>query len=75
VKVSFRTTGDSNSVSPTSAACVVVTMLTTPAGTPASASSCTVATAHRGVWSAGLSTEVQPAAMAGASLRVSMEIG
>jgi hypothetical protein len=75
VKVSLRTTGESSSRSPTAAGRPVVTRLATPAGSPASASRSKTATAHSGVCSAGLSTIVQPAATAGATLRVIIEIG
>ncbi len=75
VKVSLRTSGDSSSASPTSAARRLVTMLMTPAGRPASRKSLSVSTASRGVCAAGLRMAVQPAATAGASLRVIIEIG
>ena len=49
--------------------------LTTPAGTPASASSAPMASAVSGVSDAGLSTTVQPAASAGPILRVAIAAG
>ena len=45
-----------------------VTMLKTPAGMPASSASAASASAESGVCSAGLSTNVQPAASAGADI-------
>ena len=54
---------------------MVGTTLTTPAGTPASWSSRATAKAVNGVSAAGLSTTVQPAASAGAILRVAMAAG
>ena len=53
----------------------VVTTLSTPAGSPASCSSAATARAVSGVSAAGLSTAVQPAARAGAILRVAMAAG
>ncbi|CAB4928032.1 unannotated protein [freshwater metagenome] len=50
-------------------------MLTTPSGTPASARTWASSSAVSGVSSAGLTTLVQPAAIAGPSLRVSMAAG
>ena len=52
-----------------------VTTLKTPSGTPASAASRARARAVKGVSSEGLSTTVQPAARAGATLRVTMAAG
>ncbi len=49
--------------------------MSTPAGTPASSASLASASAHSGVSSDGLITTVQPAASAGATLRVIMAIG
>ncbi len=49
--------------------------LTTPAGTPASARICAIASAVSGVSLAGLSTTVQPAASAGPILRVAIAAG
>ena len=53
----------------------VVTTLSTPAGRPASCSRAATASAVSGVSAAGLSTTVQPAARAGAILRVAMAAG
>jgi hypothetical protein len=50
-------------------------MFITPAGTPARNASSASASADSGVCSAGLTTTVQPAANAGATLRVIMAIG
>ena len=77
VKPSLRTTGfevisradlGASSASP-------VTMLSTPGGRPASSPSRSTASAVSGVCSAGLSTIVQPAASAGAALRVGIAAG
>ena len=54
---------------------LVVMMLTTPAGAPARCSTSPIHSAVSGVSPAGLSTAVQPAASAGASLRVAMAAG
>ena len=54
---------------------MVGTTLTTPRGTPASTSSRVRAIAVSGVSDAGLSTTVQPAASAGAILRVAIAAG
>ena len=59
----------------TTAEVVVVMTLTTPSGKPASTSSCTKARVVRGVSSAGFTTTVQPAASAGAILRVAIASG
>ena len=53
----------------------MVITLTTPAGRPASTSSATNASVVSGVSSAGLTTTVQPAASAGAILRVAIASG
>ena len=53
----------------------VVSTLTTPAGTPTSSSSFTKYSVVSGVSSAGLMTTVQPAASAGAILRVAIASG
>ena len=47
----------------------------TPGGTPASSKILKISIAHKGVASAGLRTMVQPAANAGATLRVIIEAG
>ncbi len=52
-----------------------VTTLKTPAGRPASSASFATASAESGVCSAGFSTIVQPAAIAGAALRVIIAAG
>ncbi len=52
-----------------------MTTLTTPGGTPASSRIATIASAVSGVSLAGLSTMVQPAASAGAILRVAIAAG
>ena len=76
VKVSLRTTGESSSRSPTAAGRLVVTRLATPGGQAGVLEQASkTATAHSGVCSAGLSTIVQPAATAGATFRVIIEIG
>nr|WP_255206051.1 hypothetical protein [Actinomadura sp. BRA 177] len=51
------------------------TMLTTPGGTPASASSSPIRRAVSGVCSAGLRTTVLPVASAGASFHAAIRIG
>jgi hypothetical protein len=51
------------------------TTFRTPAGKPASAASAAMASAERGVCSAGFTTCVQPAASAGPILRVTIAIG
>ena len=53
----------------------VVTTFSTPSGRPASVRICASASVDSGVWSAGLSTMVQPAAMAGPILRVPIASG
>ena len=53
----------------------MVTTLRTPGGIPARTASSARARADNGVASAGLTTEVQPAARAGATLRVIMAKG
>jgi hypothetical protein len=52
-----------------------VTTLSTPAGMPARSASATSASAENGVWLAGLTTMVQPAASAGPALRVIIAAG
>jgi hypothetical protein len=54
---------------------VAVTTLSTPSGSPQSASSWARASIDKGVCWAGLTTIVQPAAMAGPILRVPMAVG
>ena len=53
----------------------VVTTLTTPSGRPASCKTFTSSNVVNGVNAAGLTTTVQPAARAGAILRVAMAKG
>ena len=52
-----------------------VTIPSTPGGSPASSASLATASAESGVCSAGFSTIVQPAASAGAALRVTIAAG
>src|ERR1700684_2929222 len=52
-----------------------VTTLTTPGGNPASANQSAISSAVKGVCSAGLSTQVQPAASAGASFQADINKG
>jgi hypothetical protein len=52
-----------------------VTTLSTPAGRPASCSTCANATVEAGECSEGLTTQVFPAASSGASLKVSSSSG
>ena len=77
VKESFRTTGEAQSTSPISAArsASPVTRLNTPGGMPACSASTASASAVSGVASAGLQITVQPAASAGATLRVIIAMG
>jgi hypothetical protein len=77
VKPSLRTTGlDVISRPISGASCASpVTMLSTPGGRPASSPSFMTASAVSGVCSAGLRTIVQPAASAGAALRVGIAAG
>ena len=75
VNENFRTSGFWVSSRPTSCARVVVTTLNTPFGSPARSASSASARAESGVSSGGLTTTVQPAAMAGATLRVIIALG
>ena len=52
-----------------------MTTLSTPAGRPACSRICASASMHSGVCCAGLMTIVQPAAIAGPTLRVPIAIG
>ncbi len=52
-----------------------VTTLSTPAGMPARSASSASASAEYGVWLAGFTTIVQPAARAGPALRVIIAAG
>src|SRR5512138_2192396 len=73
----WRTTSDAHSTLPTSIDCCAsaVTTLSTPGGMPARCASSAHASADNGVASAGLITTGQPAASAGATLRVIIAIG
>ena len=73
----WRTRSLSHSTWPTSIerALSAVTMFNTPAGMPARCASSATASADNGVCSAGLMTTGQPAASAGATLRVIIAIG
>ncbi len=77
VNPSFRTSGLEVIVRPISGAssALPVTIPRTPGGRPASSPSCATASAESGVCSAGFSTIVQPAASAGAALRVTIAAG
>ena len=75
VNESLRSRGSAMIGPDTAPEVVVVTTLTTPAGRPASTSSCTNARVVSGVSSAGLMTTVHPAASAGAILRVAIARG
>ena len=75
VKVSLRRRGSRMSGSMTSPVWLVVTTLRTPSGTPHSLRRSASASIVSGVWLAGLTTMVQPAAMAGPILRVPIASG
>ena len=75
VNDNLRTIGLDVSSLPISAPWDAVTTLITPSGKPARRASSTSANAVSGVSSAGLITTVQPAASAGAHLRVIIAIG
>jgi hypothetical protein len=62
-------------ISPPMARAFPVTTLKTPLGTPARCASSAMASAEYGVWLAGFSTMVQPAASAGPALRVIIAFG
>ncbi len=74
VKVILRTMGLAVSSLPISPA-EPVTTLNTPLGMPARSASSASARAENGVWLAGLTTMVQPAASAGPALRVIIAAG
>src|SRR5438477_3048839 len=74
VKESLRTIGF-EVISPPIALAEPVTMFNTPLGKPARSASSASASAENGVWLAGLITTGQPAASAGAHLRVIMALG
>ncbi|MNT80308.1 hypothetical protein D3C72_2197470 [compost metagenome] len=69
MKLNLRTSGWPVSWAPMATASPV-TMLSTPSGTPARFASSARARAENGVSLAGLTTMLQPAARAGATLRV-----
>jgi len=75
VKLTLRSRSSPISASLTAGEEVVVTMLSTPAGRPASSSVAASRSMVSGVDSAGLTTIVQPAAIAGPILRVPMASG
>ncbi len=75
VKDTFRSRGSASSGPEMPAALDEATTLRTPAGSPASSMVCAKYWAVSGVSLAGLRTMVQPAAMAGATLRVAMASG
>ncbi len=75
VKLSLRTFGCEVIALPMSEAEWPVTMLSTPAGSPARSAMTPSASAEYGVCKAGLQTTVQPAASAGPILRASMADG
>ena len=75
VKEIIRMRLSASQASTTAPARALGTTLTTPAGTPASSSSLTTAIAVSGVALAGRRTTVQPAARAGAILRVAIAAG
>ena len=75
VKESLRTRSCSSTAAVIVLALVPGTTFTTPAGTPASWSTSATASAVSGVSVAGLSTTAQPAARAGAILRVAIAAG
>jgi len=75
VKLTCRTCRLSKNVAAIAGASIPGTTFSTPAGSPASAASSAIASALRGVCSAGFTTCVQPAASAGPILRVTIAIG
>ena len=77
VKVSLRRRGSRiiGSITAPVRPCAVVTTLRTPLGSPSPSSRSARASIVRGVWPAGLTTMVHPAAMAGPILRVPMASG
>ena len=75
VKAIFRTPGWSRNTWPITLLLLPVTTLNTPAGSPASAQMRARASADSGVALAGFRTTAQPAARAGAILRVTMVAG
>ena len=75
VNDSLRTRGSCTIADTTSPDFRDGTTLTTPAGTPASESTCAISSAVSGVSLAGLTITVQPAASAGPILRVAIAAG
>src|SRR3954466_5340837 len=75
VKDRFRTRGSWSIALTRGPAGDATTTLTTPAGTPARSQTDAIASAVSGVSVAGLITTVQPAARAGATLRVIIAAG
>ena len=75
VKPILRIRGCVSSSAPTSRERLVVSTLNTPGGSPATSVIFAIASAVSGVAEAGLSTTVQPAASAGAILRVTIVAG
>ncbi len=75
VKVSLRIAGSSKNTDETSAGSTVVITWNTSAGPPASRHNSSRRIAVSGDCSAGFSTTVQPAARAGAALRVTIAAG
>ena len=75
VNETLRTFGLVVSSMPTPGPSMVVTTLNTPFGMPASSANRASASAQSGVSSAGFTTTGQPAASAGATLRVIMATG
>ena len=75
VKEILRTRGSCRMVLESTLALAVVSTFTTPAGTPQSCRICATAKAVSGVSVAGLQITVQPAASAGAILRVAIAAG
>ena len=75
VNVSLRNRRSGRSASDTDFDFELVITLTTPSGSPASDSACMNMRVVSGVADAGLSTTVQPAASAGATLRVPIASG
>ena len=75
MKVSLRTLGCEQNVRPTPAASLAGRIDSTPSGIPARSASTPRASAESGVSEAGRATKAQPAASAGAALRVIMALG
>src|SRR5688572_2247398 len=75
VNVSLRTRASAKNTSDTAAGSAVVSTWNTSGGPPASTHSCSSRIAVSGDCSAGFNTTVQPAASAGATLRVTIAAG